>query len=140
VTIGHKILADLHPLRNLLPGVLHHHERWDGQGYPEGLAGEQIPLLARILAVADAYDAMSTRRPYREALPRAEVEELLRQGAAVQWDRRVVDAFWRCRERVHLVRQRGVGESLGQAIDRALRSGTGVHLSETAPLAAGSAR
>jgi HD-GYP domain-containing protein (c-di-GMP phosphodiesterase class II) len=140
VTIGHKILAGLYPLRSLLPGVLHHHERWDGKGYPHGLAGEQIPLLARILAVADAYDAMSTHRPYRHALPRAQVEEVLRQGAAAQWDRRVIDAFWRCRERVHLIRQRGVGDSLGEAIDRALRSGPGVHPPEAAQLGAGPAR
>jgi hypothetical protein len=123
VTIGYSILADLRPIRHLLPGVLYHHEHWDGKGYPEGLVGEGIPLLARILAVADAYDAMSTRRPYREALPFAHVEETLRRGAGTQWDERVVEAFWRCRERIHVIRQRGVGESLCHALDGALREG-----------------
>src|SRR5262249_14052268 len=123
VTIGYKILADLRPIRNLLPGVLYHHERYDGTGYPDGLVGEAIPFLARILAVADAYDAMSTMRPYRAAMAIQKVEEILMTGAGTQWDRQVVDAFLRCRDRVHAVRQRGVGESLCQALDGALRSG-----------------
>ncbi len=122
VTIGYTILADLKPIRNLLPGVLYHHERWDGKGYPHGLAGESIPLLPRILAVADAYDAMSTNRPYREALPIREVEDRLTKGAGTQWDARVVDAFARCRQRIHAIRQRGVGESLRTALDAALRN------------------
>jgi HD-GYP domain-containing protein (c-di-GMP phosphodiesterase class II) len=121
VTIGYAILSDLRPIRHLLPGVLYHHERWDGKGYPDGLAGEAIPLLARILAVADAYDAMSTRRPYREAMPVSQVEDTLRRGAASQWDARVVEAFVHCRERIHVIRQRGVGESLCHALDGALR-------------------
>ena len=121
VTIGYSILSDLRQIRSLLPGVLYHHERWDGTGYPEGLAAEGIPLLARLLAVADAYDAMSTTRPYRDALPCRRVEEILQQGAGVQWDRRVVEAFLRCRHKIHTIRQRGVGESLLQAIDGALR-------------------
>lgn len=122
VTIGYTILADLHAIRNLLPGVLWHHERWDGKGYPDGLVGESIPLLARILAVADSYDAMSTARPYREALPFRRVEEILTEGAGSQWDARVIEAFQRCRQKVHAIRQRGVGESLLAAIDGALRS------------------
>jgi HD-GYP domain-containing protein (c-di-GMP phosphodiesterase class II) len=121
VTIGYTILADLRPIRNLLPGVLYHHERIDGTGYPDGLVGEAIPLLARILAVADAYDAMSTTRPYREAMPCRKVEETLVQGAGTQWDKQVVDAFLRCRHKIHAIRQRGVGDSLRQAIDGALR-------------------
>src|SRR5262249_5998636 len=121
VTIGYAILSDLRPIRHLLPGVLYHHERWDGKGYPDGLAGEAIPLLARILAVADAYDAMSTRRPYREAMPVSQVADTPRRGAASQWDARVVEAFVHCRERIHVIRQRGVGESLCHALDGALR-------------------
>jgi HD-GYP domain-containing protein (c-di-GMP phosphodiesterase class II) len=122
VTIGYTILADLRPIRHLLAGVLYHHERYDGQGYPEGLAGENIPLLARVLAVADAYDAMSTHRPYRTALPCHEVEEQLQAGAGTQWDARIVEAFVRSRHTIHAIRQRGVGESLRQALDGALRS------------------
>jgi len=122
VTIGYTILADLRAIRNLLPGVLYHHERWDGQGYPEGLTGEKIPLLARVLAVADAYDAMSTERPYRTALPLAEVERRLQEGAGSQWDPQIVAALMRCRQRIHAIRQRGVGESLRAALDGAMRS------------------
>jgi HD-GYP domain-containing protein (c-di-GMP phosphodiesterase class II) len=122
VTIGHTILSDLRPIRHLLCGVLYHHERFDGRGYPEGLAGEAIPLLARVLAVADSYDAMSTSRPYRTAMTVKDVEEQLRQGAGKQWDAQIVEAFWRCRQKIHAIRQRGVGESLRQALDGALRS------------------
>jgi HD-GYP domain-containing protein (c-di-GMP phosphodiesterase class II) len=121
VTIGYAILSDLRPIRNLLPGVLYHHEHWDGNGYPDGLSGEAIPLLARILAVADAYDAMSTNRPYREALPCRKVEEILAKGAGTQWDKRIIEAFSRSRQRIHTIRQRGVGDSLQMAIDGALR-------------------
>ncbi len=122
VTIGYAILADLRPIRHLLPGVLHHHEHWDGKGYPEGLEGAKIPFLARILAVADAYDAMSTDRPYRTAMPFAKVEERLRAGAGVQWDPSVIEALLKCRHKIHAIRQRGVGESLRQALDGVLRS------------------
>src|SRR5262249_19838103 len=73
-------------------------------------------------AVADAYDAMSNQRPYRDAMPYRRVEEILIGGAGKQWDQGVVDAFLRCRQRVHTIRQRGVGESLRKAIDGALRS------------------
>jgi HD-GYP domain-containing protein (c-di-GMP phosphodiesterase class II) len=122
VTIGYSILADLRQIRSLLPGVLYHHERYDGRGYPDGLAGEDIPLLARILAVADAYDAMSHPRPYRDALPNRQAEEILIAGAGRQWDKRVVDAFCRCRQQIYAIRQRSAGDSLRVAIDGALRS------------------
>jgi hypothetical protein len=134
VAIGYSILSDLRPLRHLLPGVLYHHERWDGRGYPEGLAGEAIPLVARILAVADSFDAMNTKRPYRDAIPFHKVEETLEQGAGAQWDRQVIEAFLRCRGRVHLICQRGVGESLNQAIDGALRAGESSLLRQMTPL------
>jgi hypothetical protein len=122
VIIGHTILADLRPMRHLLCGVLYHHERWDGKGYPEGLAGEAIPMLARVLAVADAYDAMSTNRPYRTARPIKDVEDQLRAGAGKQWDAQVIDAFFRARHKIHAIRERGVGESLRQALDGAMRT------------------
>jgi putative nucleotidyltransferase with HDIG domain len=121
VTIGYQILADLRSINHLLPGVLYHHERWDGQGYPDGLAGEAIPLLARILAVADSYDAMSTSRPYRAGLPAPRVEEMLRDGTGKQWDGAVVEAFGRARPQIHAIRQRGLGDSLRHALDGALR-------------------
>src|SRR5262249_40717507 len=122
VTIGYTILSGLKQIRNLLPGVLYHHERYDGTGYPDKLAGEAIPLMARILAVADAYDAMSTNRPYRDSMPCRRVEEILIEGANKQWDGRIVDAFVKCRQKIHAIRQRGVGDSLRLAIDGALRT------------------
>lgn len=123
VLIGYRILADLTPIRHLLSGVLYHHERYDGTGYPEGRAGEAIPQLARIIAVADGYDAMTTSRPYRDALPPERAEAALIEGAGTQWDRQVIDAFLRCRAQVRTIRQRGIGESLRHALDGALRVG-----------------
>lgn len=93
VEIGAKLVGSLpefHPGRNYL---LHERERWDGSGYPLGLQGEQIPLGARIIAVADAFDAMTSDRPYRPALPLGQVLEELRQNRYVQWDGAVVDAL-----------------------------------------------
>jgi hypothetical protein len=123
VIIGHRILAGLNAIEHLLPGVLYHHERHDGKGYPEGLKGDAIPLLARILAVADSFDAMSTSRPYRTAMPLERVDEILRQGAGTQWDPLVIDAYGRCRDRLKAVRERGLGDSLRNALDGALRHG-----------------
>ena len=79
--------------------------------------------MARVLAVADAYDAMSTHRPYRTALPCREVEAQLQAGAGTQWDARIIEAFLRSRHTIHAIRQRGVGESLRQAIEAVLRTG-----------------
>jgi putative nucleotidyltransferase with HDIG domain len=122
VIIGYSILHNLKPILHLLPGVRNHHERYDGTGYPDGLAGEAIPLLARILAVADSYDAMTTDRPYRKAIPVADVEQVLAKGAGGQWDKRVVEAFLACREKIHGIRQRGVGDSLRYALTDVLRN------------------
>jgi putative nucleotidyltransferase with HDIG domain len=95
VQIGHRILVDLKTLDDVLPVVLHHHERWDGAGYPQGLKGEQIPLAARILAVADAFDAMASNRPYRRGMADNKIDETFRAGAGKQWDPRVIEAFSR---------------------------------------------
>jgi HD-GYP domain-containing protein (c-di-GMP phosphodiesterase class II) len=73
--------------------VRHHHERWDGAGYPAGLGGEAIPLGARILAVADAFDAMTSTRSYRSAQGPDAAMRILERGAGAQWDSRVVQAF-----------------------------------------------
>ncbi len=127
VVIGHRILAGLSAIEHLLPGVLYHHERYDGKGYPEGLQGDAIPLLARILAVADSFDAMSTSRPYRTAMPFEKVDEILRNGGGTQWDPVVIQAYIRCRDRLKAVRERGIGESLRDALDGALRHGQRAH-------------
>ena len=73
--------------------VRHHHERWDGKGYPDGLAGENIPLGARVLSVADVYDALTSERPYREAWPHERATEYLVTEAGAQFDPRIVSAF-----------------------------------------------
>lgn len=95
--LGFNILADIRQLGDILPIVLHHHEQWNGKGYPQGLAGEEIPLLARITAVADAFDAMTSNRPYREGMPLEKVEQILREGSGSQWDARVIDAYFSAR-------------------------------------------
>lgn len=90
---GARIVSDLHFLKGARDVVLFHHERFDGTGYPRGLAGEHIPLEARIVKVADAFDAMLSDRPYRRALSLKQALEQLRQGCGTEFDPRVVDAF-----------------------------------------------
>ena len=99
--IGYNILAGLKNLRRVIPGVRHHHESWNGKGYPDGLAGDVIPLMARIMAVADSYDAMGSDRPYRQGMPLEQLEEILQRGAGHQWDPRVVAAYFACRDEIH---------------------------------------
>jgi polar amino acid transport system substrate-binding protein len=84
------VRADLGHLADLLR---HHHERWDGRGYPDGLAGSRIPLVSRVLAIADAYDAMLADRPYRLALDALEARHELEQGAGTQFDPGLVEVF-----------------------------------------------
>lgn len=84
--VGHRILKDIPLLRDILPGVLHHHERIDGRGYPAGLSGDAIPIMARIIAVADTFDAMSSNRSYRSALTREKVLAEITRSAGTQLD------------------------------------------------------
>lgn len=91
--ISERICRALRHGAEVGPIVRGHHERWDGAGYPDGLAGEAISLGSRIIAVADAFDAMTTDRSYRKALSLRVARETLRQGARTQWDRAVIDAF-----------------------------------------------
>ena len=92
--LGHRILADIQQLAKVLPAVLHHHEQWDGKGYPHQLAADAIPQIARIVSVADAYDAMTSDRPYRKGIERDKVEQIFREGAGKQWDPAVIAAFF----------------------------------------------
>lgn len=93
---GEEICAPLKSLRRILPLIRHHHERMDGSGYPDGLSGEEIPLMARVLQIADVYDALVKNRPYREALSSEEALETLRREAAQGWlDAALVWKFWR---------------------------------------------
>lgn len=90
---GARIVEPIKQLHPILPGVRWHHERLDGKGYPDHLVGDAIPLQARILAVADAYDAMTSDRPYRQSLPTEVALEELRQGQGRQWATDIVEAF-----------------------------------------------
>ena len=91
--IGERILANVDTYLGIASVVRHHHERVDGQGYPDGLVGEEIPLLSRIIAVADAYNAMTSDRPYRDAMPSRVARLRLAQAVESQFDTSVVAAF-----------------------------------------------
>ncbi len=91
--IGETVLAAVPYLREVLPAVRHHHERWDGQGYPDGLAGAAIPPDAALMTIVDAFDSMTSSRPYRPALSIDEARRRLRMGSGAQFDPRIVDAF-----------------------------------------------
>lgn len=98
-TTALHILGSIDSTSNAVPAILHHHEHFDGSGYPEGLAGDDIPMASRILLVADAFDAMTTDRPYRKAMPiEAAIEELKRHRGS-QFDPVVVDAFLKILDR-----------------------------------------
>ena len=91
--MGAIIVGAVPGFEGALDAVRHHHERWDGEGYPFGLRGEETPLLARLMAVADAYSAMTTDRPYRKGMDPAKARHLLQEGAGTQWDPACVAAF-----------------------------------------------
>jgi hypothetical protein len=91
--IGERIIRPLKPSQDALAMVRNHHESWDGRGYPDGLAGEAIPLLARLLHVADSYDAMTSQRPYQPAMSQQEVLAHFRQFSGKRYDPTIVDAL-----------------------------------------------
>jgi len=91
--MGFKILKDIRQLNDVLPGVLHHHERLDGKGYPHGIKGDAIPLMARIIALADTFDAMNSNRSYRAAMPRAQTLEEIVRCAGTQFDPALAHLF-----------------------------------------------
>jgi HD-GYP domain-containing protein (c-di-GMP phosphodiesterase class II) len=90
---GARVVAAIESARRALPCVLHHHERWDGRGYPHRLCGEEIPVEARLLAIADAFDAMTTNRRYRRAVPPAEALAELDRCAGSQFDPELTRVF-----------------------------------------------
>jgi len=93
--IGAEIVAGVAFLADALPAIRSHHERWDGTGYPDGLAGEAIPLVARIVNVADTFDACTSRRPYQDAVSAAEAAAILERLRGIQTDPAVHDALLR---------------------------------------------
>lgn len=90
---GAEILNHVKQLKDIVPGIKYHHEKIDGSGYPDKLQGDEIPLIAKIIAVADSFDAMITDRPYRKALTVETALKELKNNAGTQFDFQVVDAF-----------------------------------------------
>ncbi len=124
--IGAAILERSASLRDAVPGILHHHERWDGAGYPQGLAGDAISVAGRIVAVVDTYDAIVTSRPYRAMRPEKVALQELRRCCGGQFDPRAVDAFFRARGE-------GFRGGAGVPCIQALRQHTGVGLPDVLP-------
>jgi len=113
--IGAEILAPIEQLKEMLPIIRWHHENWNGRGYPDGLKGEEIPLTARIVAVADCYDAVTTNRPYQKAYEARYAAEVITKLAGSRFDAKVVTAFLRAFELGDLVKQ--VREAEHAAVD-----------------------
>jgi putative nucleotidyltransferase with HDIG domain len=90
---GYEIASKIEMLKPIIGAVRNHHERWDGSGYPDKMVGEDIPLAARIVAIADAYDAMATDRPYKAALPLEECEAVLRKTGGKMYDPHLIEVF-----------------------------------------------
>lgn len=93
--LGRKIVSPVKFLKDIIPAIYYHHEKWDGTGYPEGLKGEDIPLEARIISIADAYDAMASKRPYRDPLPKERIIQEFEMNAGKQFDPHLVKVFIR---------------------------------------------
>ncbi len=91
--VGYEIATNIELLKAIAPALRNHHERWDGKGYPDKLSGQKIPMSARIVAIADAFDAMSTDRPYKTGLPLDDCEKLLRKNAGKMFDAHLVEIF-----------------------------------------------
>jgi HD-GYP domain-containing protein (c-di-GMP phosphodiesterase class II) len=123
--VGDAILGHVKQLAHLRPLVRNHHEQYDGNGYPDGLAGEDIPLGARLLAVADSFDAMMSDRPYRKALAAPTIESILSAGSGRQWAPDVVTAFFACKHDLYPICERGLGDSVVRAVEDALRAAEG---------------
>ncbi|PSR31579.1 MAG: HD-GYP domain-containing protein, partial [Sulfobacillus benefaciens] len=125
--VGSAILAQIQMQGCAAKGVLHHHERWDGTGYPDNLRGEEIPIETRIISVVDAYDAMTSDRPYRRAMPHDAAIAEIRAGSGIQFDPTVVDKFLEIAEHNDLSRTEGSSHGWDMTpsfFSRLLRKGT----------------
>jgi HD-GYP domain-containing protein (c-di-GMP phosphodiesterase class II) len=91
--IAADILRPIHVLNAIIPFILYHHERWDGKGYPNKLKGEDIPLGARIVAIADVYQALISKRPYRKAFSKTQAINMIKESSGTQFDPRIVNTF-----------------------------------------------
>lgn len=110
--LGEAMLREIIEDETIRAGIRHHHERWDGRGYPDGLAGDAIPLAGRILAVADSLDAMASRRHYRENIASREIDIIFLEGAGRQWDPDIVAAYFACRDELYRVRSEMLMDTL----------------------------
>jgi len=97
--IGADIIRPIHSLHDVIPFMLYHHEWWNGKGYPRGLKGEEIPLGARIVSIADAYQALTSNRPYRKAFAKKKALEIIKKEAGIKFDPKVIDVFIKIVER-----------------------------------------
>jgi HD-GYP domain-containing protein (c-di-GMP phosphodiesterase class II) len=120
--LADSIMADVQPLQHLRSAVRNHHERFDGQGYPDRLIGRGIPLLARILGVADACDAMLSPRPHRPGMSPEEIDAALRAGAGAQWDPQVIDRLMACRTEVYHIGRQDKNASLSNVVGQVVQS------------------
>jgi HD-GYP domain-containing protein (c-di-GMP phosphodiesterase class II) len=91
--IGYRILLSAYGVSDITQGVLSHHERWDGTGYPKGLTGTNIPLISRIITIADSFDAMTSERPYKKKMSAAEAAEEIKKYAGKQFDPELAQIF-----------------------------------------------
>ena len=118
---GEEICRHLNSLRPVLPIIRHHHERLDGSGYPDGLRGTEIPLLARVLQVADIYDALTSQRAYKRAYSPAEALRTIREETERGWrDPQIVEIFFRLHEQV-ISKEIGHAADIGRSLE-ALRT------------------
>lgn len=133
--IGDRIVASIKPFDRLRAGVRHHHERFDGGGYPDKLAKDDIPLVARILGLADACDAMMSARRYRPARTPVEIDGVFTREAGRQFDPIVVRAFMAVRHEIYPpIYQKGLGESAFHAIENIVDNMTDASAMQLPPL------
>jgi HD-GYP domain-containing protein (c-di-GMP phosphodiesterase class II) len=111
---GVEILKHVPQLKEIIPGMLYHHEKPDGKGYPEGLKDRDIPLTAKIISVADTYDAMTTTRPYRAGLPDEAALGELKKYSGTQFDAEIVEAFFKAFEKGEVQGIRELAAEKGQ--------------------------
>jgi len=91
--IGVDIIRPIHSLHDVIPLILHHHEWWNGKGYPDGLKDEAIPIGARIVAIADVYEALTSKRPYHRAYSKKEAISIIKKNSGTQFDPKIVKVF-----------------------------------------------
>lgn len=89
--VGAGIIGDIPAYKSIVPAIYSHHERWDGSGYPAGLAGEDIPLFARIISIADVFDAITDDRPYRRGMPPVEAQGFMERNAGIMFDPCIIE-------------------------------------------------